>query len=224
MESKPYLSKGKFTKYASELGFRIFNIKSAYIVWRELGLHTNSRVGADTSKKYLEVINQHKGFFVPIIGALENYIINELHTLFTRSKEKSVPDFVRVLKSEGKNFESDLELFMKQHKDALGKIKTVRHKLTAHKDKKVEVNKIEVPNIKQYDELFHDMERLFNKITSEALNSSFWFYEDNSTEAQRDTHLLMDNLLRGETQRINENDVNYYRDLFNIGRSKWYDT
>jgi hypothetical protein len=42
-----------------------------------------------------------------------------------------------------------------------------------------------------------------------------------SREAVSDTHNMMNNLLRGEAQRVSEIDVEYIDGVFEDGRRKW---
>jgi len=216
--------KARLIKKAGGVGLRLFAVRSAYLVWRELGLHTNSRVDPEASKAYLGGINTHKGFFVPVINALDCYLPVELDTIINQSGKDSFQQLIKGMRGIGKDYQSEFLVLIKKHSDAIKKINTLRDKVYAHKDRKVNLSMMTMPSVQQYDELFEDLQNFFNRITSDALDHSTWFFQDKDMEAQADTHLVMDNLLRGEAQRINEIDVELHRKLFEDGRRHWEST
>ena len=91
-----------------------------------------------------------------------------------------------------------------------------RNQYYAHKSF-ADILKLPPSSDKEFQELFADIIDLLNEANS-YFGNSVVFVDDAIT----DTHDMMNNLLRGEKQRLEEVQVEYISALYEAGRNKWH--
>lgn len=203
------------------LGRRLFHIENFYLIYCELGLHYNKAINPDSSKAYLEVINSHKGFFLPVQEALRATMTIELSSFIISKDNKSIRKAIEDLKniSGGLDLTSEHNKLLKKHAKIIDHIEKFRNRYYAHKTN-ADLLKLPTSSDKEFQELFIDIKGLLNKAHGHFKNA-IWFMEDDSRESVKDTHDMMDNLLRGESQRIREIDVEYISSVYEDGKREW---
>lgn len=208
-------------KLLDYLGQRLFNIENFYLIYSELGLHYNKAVNPDSSKAYLEIINSHKGFFIPVQEALRATLTVELNTFIVSKDFKSLRRAIELLKDikGGVDLTAEYKDLEEKHANALKHIKDFRKKYYAHKTN-AELSKLKSSSDKELQELFEDIKSLLNKAHAH-FGKANWYMEGDSRESVKDTHDLMNCLLRGESQRLSEINVEYISEVYKDGKRKW---
>lgn len=205
------------------LAQRLFHIENYYLIYCELGLHRNKAINQDTSKAYLNVINQHKGFFIPVEESLRCTLTIELCS-FVVAKERKYKSLGRVIDElkklpEAPDLSSNYNKLVNKHKNIIVHIEKFRNQYYAHKSF-ADLLKLPSSSDQEFRALFADLKDLLNEADSYFGNVT-WFMDDESSEAVNDTHLLMNNLLRGEAQRIQEIELEYISESYRSGRRDW---
>jgi hypothetical protein len=215
------LSADAVNKLLNKLGSQLFNIENYYLIYSELGLHYNKAVNEDSAKAYLGVINSHKGFFIPTQNALRSALTVELHQFIVANDEESLQKAIVYLSMlDGVlDLNNDYKVLLNKNKNAIKHLSDFRNKYFAHKSG-VDTSKLVASSDKEFQELFTDIKELLNKASSH-FGSTTWFFDRDSTDAVKDTHDMMNNLLRGESQRLSEIDVEYTSNVYEDGRKKW---
>lgn len=209
-------------KLIDYLGFKLFDLEDTYLVLRELSLHYNRAAAGEAANEYLKVVNSNKGFFVPVIKALEFKLLVGIHSYLGKKDDRSLGKAINKLQAEkaGMNLVSEYNALVEKHKKLLDSVKIMRHKRLAH-DENIEIDEVETRSSdKQFMDLFEDTKNLLNKVQGHFENY-IWFMDEDARESIKDTHDMMNNLLRGEAQRIGEINVEYNHELFKSGRIKW---
>lgn len=205
------------------LGQRLFHIEDYYLVYSELGLHYNKAVNQDSSKAYLQVINSHKGFFLPAQEALRATLTVELCSFVVKKEQKykSIGRAINELRSlkDAPNLSGDYNALLKKHSNIISHIEKFRNQYYAHKSF-ADLLKLPTSSDKEFQDLFADLKELLNKAYG-YFDNTIWFMDGDARESIKDTHDMMNNLLRGEAQRISEIDVEYISAVYRDGRSKW---
>lgn len=203
-----------------EVNRRLFHIENAYLVRRELNLHFNRAVNAEASKKYLAVINSHKGFFVPVLESTLCYNLIGLNALLSSNDKKSLQKLVNKMQADGiADFRQDLANLRTKHEQSLNTITDLRMEYFAHFGE-IDLNSVGAVSEDAYIELFEDTKIFINKING-VFGRSVWYMDGDANETIKDTHDLMNNLLRGEAQRVSEIDVDLTSKIFEDGKSRW---
>lgn len=218
---KQAVSKESVQELLIKLGNQLFNIENYYLIYSELGLHYNIRVNEDAAKAYLEVINANKGFFMPVQNALRSALTVELNSFIVSQDAESLQGAIKQLRQlEGapdltKNYE-DLTL---KNANIMSHLMDFRNKYYAHKSGQ-DLSTLTPSSDKEFQELFEDIKELFNKVSS-YFGQAHWFMEGDARESVKDTHDMMNNLLRGEAQRLSEINIEFIDGLYGDGRRKW---
>jgi hypothetical protein len=205
------------------LGRRLFNIENYYLVYCELGLHYNKSVSEDSSKAYVNTINLHKGFFIPVQECLRATLTVELCSFVVKKerKYKSIGKAIEDIKKlpEAPDLSRDYNRLLTKHANIIKHIETFRNQYYAHKSF-ADLLKLPPSSDKEFQDLFTDLKKLVNKLHA-YFGNAVWFLEDDARESIKHTHDLMDNLLRGEGQHLNEINVEYISSVYLDGRKKW---
>jgi hypothetical protein len=214
-------SKEEIQSLLNKLGNQLFNIENYYLIYSELGLHYNKQVNEDAAKAYLKVINSEKGFFIPVQNALRSALTVELNSFIVSEDAESLRSAIRYLKElEGApDLTSNYSDLKKKNANIMTHLADFRNKYYAHKSGQ-DLSKLTASSDKEFQELFADIKELFNKAGA-YFGQAHWFMDRDSREAVSDTHNMMNNLLRGEAQRVSEIDVEYIDGVFEDGRRKW---
>jgi hypothetical protein len=215
------LPKKEVEKLIKKLGSQLFNIENYYLVYSELGLHSNSAVNSQSSKVYVEVMDSNKGFFIPVQNALRHALTVELHSFIVSKDWESFKNAIEHLKKleDGLNLLPDYSLLKKNNKKILNHIEGLRNQYFAHKSGQ-DLSKLPNSSDKEFQNLFFDIKKILNK-ASNYFGNQFWYMEGDSRESIKDTHDMMNNLLRGESRRLSEINVEYISDIYRIGKRKW---
>jgi len=205
----------------NELGKQLFNIENYYLIYSELGLHYNKSVNEDAAKAYLEVIDSSKGFFIPAQNALRSALTVELNSFIVSQDVESLQSAIQYLKQlEGApDLTKDYADLKKKNANVMKHVADYRNKYYAHKSGQ-DLSKLATSNDKEFQELFEDIKELFNKAGS-YFGQAHWFMDRDARQAVNDTHHMMNNLLRGEAQRLSEINIEYINDVYEDGRRKW---
>jgi len=211
-------------KLLDYLGQRLFHIENFYLIYSELGLHYNKAVNPDSSKAYLEIINSHKGFFMPIQEALRATLTVELNTFIVSKDFKSLRRAIELLKDieSGVDLTAEYENLKEKNGNVLKHIEEFRKKYYAHKTS-ADLSKLRSASDKEYQELFEAIKELLNKAHGH-FGKANWYMEGDSRESIKDTHDLMNCLLRGESQRLSEINVEYISSIYESGKRNWMKT
>lgn len=208
------------------LGRRLFSIENYYLIYSELGLHYNRTVNPDSSKAYLKVINSHKGFFVPVQETLRATLTVELCSFVVKKerKYKSIGRAIDELKTleNAPNLNSDYDALLQKHSNIISHIEKFRNQYYAHKSFADLLN-LPTSSDKEFQDLFEDLKELLNK-AHRYFGNALWFMDGGSRDSIKDTHDLMNNLLRGEAQRLSEIDVEYISGIYEDGKRKWMES
>lgn len=216
-------TKDKVWTLLQYLAQRLFHIENYYLIYSELGLHYNKAVNPDTAKAYLDVINSYKGFFLPVQEALRATFTVELCSFVVKKerKYKSIGKAIDDLKSlpNAPDLNSQYNSLLSKHANAIDHIEKFRNQYYAHKSF-ADLLKLPSSSDKEFQDLFADLKRLLNKAHS-YFGNAVWFMEDSARESLKDTHDMMNNLLRGEAQRLSEIEVEFIDGVYEDGRRKW---
>lgn len=179
----------------------IYVSKSAYNGWKMLRYsRSKDTVGEELVNRYIEIYTCYPEFFV----------ITERSFLITWVTQVLHPfDGHPLAMSFRKLSENKLEDFLSKnnHQEIYRKLKDVRDKLFAHRDKDIDGLDLSIPPIDQMDLFFDELEKLYSDITREIDNSSTTFMNTDNIKHQVES--LFMNLERGEAQRRKEIDINY---------------
>ena len=205
------------------LGQRLFHVENYYLIYSELGLHYNKAVNQDSSKAYLGVISSHKGFFLPVQETLRATLTVELCSFVVKKEQKykSIGRAINELKTlqGAPDLSSDYDTLLQKHSNIISHIEKFRNQYYAHKSF-ADLLKLPTSSDKEFQNLFEDLKQLLNKAHN-YFGNTIWFMDGDSRESIKDTHDLMNNLLRGEAQRQSEIDVEYISGVYEDGRRKW---
>jgi len=199
---------------------RFFHIENAYIVRRELYLHFNKAVSPEASIKYLEIINSYRGFFVPLLESALSYALIGLNALISSNDKQSLQKLINKIQTDGlADFRTELKTLRTKHEKTLSSIADLRMEYFAHLGD-IDLDEVEPVSDDDYIKLFEDTKTLVNKINNEY-GRTVWYMDGDANETIKHTHELMNNLMRGEAQRLGEIDVEYISTVFKDGREKW---
>lgn len=214
-------TKEEIKQLIDKLGQQLFNIENCYLIYSELGLHYNKSVNSESSRAYLEVINSNKGFFIPVQNALRLAFTVELNSFIVSNDQESLRKVIEYLKKldGGPDLTGDYSLLKSKNIKILKHIGGLRNQYYAHKSGQ-DLSKLPPSSDKEFQELFIEIKKLFNKAGG-YFGQQHWFMEGDSRESIKDTHDMLNNLLRGESQRISEINVEYISDMYQIGKAKW---
>ena len=205
------------------LAQRLFHIENYYLIYSELGLHYNKAVNADSAKAYLEIINSHKGFFLPVQEALRATFTVELCSFVVKKerKYKSIGKAIDDLKTlpNAPDLNAEYNALLRKHTKVIDHIEKFRNQFYAHKSF-ADLLKLPSSSDKEFQDLFAELKELLNK-THAYFGNTVWFMEDSARESLKDTHDMMNNLLRGEAQRLSEIEVEFISGVYEDGRRKW---
>jgi hypothetical protein len=202
------------------LATRLFHVENFYLIYCELGLHYNKRVSEDSAKAYLKVINSNKGFFLPVQEALRSTLTVELYTFIVSKDYKSLPKAIEHLKSiNGPDLSSEYGKLKQNNQNIFKHLTKFRNGYYAHKTN-AKLGKLPSSSDREFQQLFQDTKNLLNSASS-YFDKSHWFLDGISRQSIKDTHDMMDNLLRGEAQRLSEIDVDLVSNLYQDGKRKW---
>lgn len=207
-------------KLLEDINSKFFHIENAYLVRRETYLHFNKAVNPETAEAYIKVITSLKGFFMPILESSLSFYTIGLNSLVSSKDTKSLEKLVNKLQANGIDYRKDLEILRKDHEKTLKSLTDLRMGYFAHAGN-IDMNLVDPISENAHIKLFDDLKSFLNKVNSEVFQEVVWYMEGEAREAIKDTHDMMDNLLRGETQRISEIDVDYISDTFTAEKKKW---
>ena len=203
------------------LGARLFSIENYYHIYSELGLHYNKAVNQASSKKYLEVINRHKGFFMPVQEALRATLTVELCSFVVKKerKYKSIGRAIDDLKGlpGAPDLNDSYDALLEKNSNTISHLEKFRNQYYAHKSY-ADLLTLPTSSDKEFRELLDDLEELLNS-AMRYFDAGMWFMKD---EAVDDTHSLMNNLIRGEAQRVSEVETEYISEVYRHGRNEWH--
>ncbi len=209
-----YITDPETLKLCKRLNFKVFEIRSLFIVWKYLHSIINATVvGRDSAEKNLELVNRHVGFFNPTSKAIQSTLIIDLHKLFTSKKnEVNIPNLLVALTARSKNYSEEFTQLQNSFETELGLIEKARNKLYAHEEDREPT--FTIPAVTKIGELIEELAALLNKISSECFGVSWVFQDEISLQAASDTQLLIDNLIRGESARIAQIDAEYQNRVY----------
>lgn len=202
------------------LGSRLFHIQNYYQIYSELGLHYNKAVNEESAKAYLNVINKHKAFFLPVQECLRATLTVELCS-FVVKKEQKYKSIGKAIKELSKlpnapDLSTEYNQLLQKNANVIEHIDEFRNQYYAHKSF-TDLVKLTPSSDKEFRVLFEDLKDLLNTANLYFGNTVVFINE--STD---DTHDLMNNLLRGEAQRLSEIEVEYIANIYQSGRHRWY--
>lgn len=207
-------------KLIDDINSKFFHIENAYLVRREIYLHFNKAVNKETAEAYLKLINSHKGFFMPMLEATLSFYTIGLNSLVSSNDKKSLEKLVNKLQVNGVDYRKNLEELREVHQKTLKSLTDLRMEYFAHAGN-IDLNLVDPISEDAHIKLFDDLKNFLNKVNSEVFHNVVWHMDEEAREAIKDTHDMMDNLLRGEAQRISEIDVEYIGETFIAEKKKW---
>ena len=207
-------------KLVNDINQKVFHIENAYLVRHEVYSHFNSAVNTDSAEAYLKVVSNHKGFFLPLLEGAQSYTMNNLNRLVSSNDKKSLEKLINKMQAAGEgNFMADLDKLRQKHTTILKTITDLRMEYFAHLGE-IDLNTYNPVSDDDYIKLFEDVKDLINRLNN-VYGNTVWYMDGDANETIKDTHDLMNNLLRGEASRISEIDVEYLSGVFSDGKSKW---
>jgi hypothetical protein len=215
------ISKEQVKGLLNKLGNQLFNIENYYLIYSELGMHYNIRVNEDAAKAYLEVINSNKGFFIPVQNALRSALTVELNSFIVSIDAESLQSAIQQLKllDGAPDLTEDYVSLKQKNANIMKHLTDFRNKYYSHKAGQ-DLTKLTASSDKEFQELFEDIKDLFNKAGS-YFGQAHWFMENTARESVKDTHDMMNNLLRGEAERLSDINVEFIDGAYEDGRRKW---
>lgn len=215
------LSGEEVKKLLNELGQQLFNIENYYLIYSELGLHYNKAVNPESSAVYVEMIDSHKGFFIPIQNALRSALTTELNTWIVSKDYESLRSAIESLRclDGAPDLTTDYVNLKSKNANIMKHIEDLRNKYYAHKTN-ANLAKLTSSSDKEFQRLFVDIKELFNKAYG-YFGHTTWYMEGSSRESVKDTHDLMNCLVRGESQRLSEINVEYISRIYESGKQNW---
>lgn len=209
-----YIEDKQAQDLARRLNNKVFQIRSAFYVWKYLSSLTNTTVvGEEAANKNLALINFHVGFFIPAITSLQTYLIIELHKLFEKKRiNESIEALIFPLKKRGRDYTDEFTGLRKAFDSEIKQIEDARHGFFAHKT--ISKDRFAIPSIKKIDELLLKLAEFLNKVSSEAFGNTWMIPEEKAMQAARDTELVISNLIRGEAARLADIDAEYRNSIF----------
>lgn len=177
----------------------IFEAFSSYNGWKMI-CHSRSDgvVSKEMAEKYTEIQKYHPEFFVMAErNFLISFVMLSLHSFDKRDDSFSL---YKIEKEKTENF-------VNQNNDVLEKLKTLRHKLFAHRDINMPLDQFIIPSVDDLDNFFEKLMKFYNELSYGVSNSTVIF--DNSLEIKRDIELMFQNLYRGEAMRRLEIDIEW---------------
>lgn len=213
--------KEKIKSLLDDINSAFFHIENAYLVRREVYLHFNKAVNQEAAESYLKVINSNKGFFLPLLESALSFYTIGLNQLVSSKDKKSLEKLVNKLLSNGVDYRTNLGKLRKDHAKTLNSLTDLRMERFAHAGS-IDLNLVDPISEDDHIKLFDDLKVFLNKINSEVFHNVVWHMEEDSREAIKDTHDMMNNLVRGEAQRVSEIDVEYISQTFSAERKEWF--
>lgn len=221
-DTKFYMMKDyeKINILIDDINEKFFHIENAYLVRREIYLHLNKAVNIETANAYSRIINSLRGFFAPILESTLSFYTIGLNSLVSSNDKQSLEKLVNKLQVNGVDYRQNLEALRKTHENTLKSLTDLRMGHFAHAGG-IDLNLVDPISEDAHIRLFDDLKNFLNKVNLEIFHNVVWYMDEESREAIKDTHDIMNNLLRGEAQRLNEIDVEYISDTFTAERKKW---
>lgn len=189
------------------LNNELFEIRSIYLVWRELEQSINTTVTEkNLVNENLSVQNRHIGFFGPVINSLRQSLVINLARLFDKRRDtESIPKVLDELKKYGLDFNDEYNSLSKEYAADLTQIKRVRDTYDAHRALHADPGLL--PSIIAFGELIERLSKFLSRVSGEAFGS-YWAYQgDESLQATRDTSLLLRTLKDGVNSRLTAVDA-----------------
>lgn len=206
-------------------------VVESYYIWRTLTFSRSiPEVGKDEAEKMAKTMSLYKDFFMPteqshlqifILGLMKLFDKDpqalSIHNLIKRIQINKhiitsgvLADINPHLKAIGaipEKYspinEKDVEHFyqlQEKYKNLIGNLKNIRDKQFAHTDMKIN-NGTFVPN--EIENLIEDVQGIFNKL-SNGFDLSATTWDHLKDDSIRNTKFLLENLERGEKQRLKE--------------------
>jgi hypothetical protein len=202
------------------LGNRLFHIQNYYQVYSELGLHYNKAVDSESSKVYLGAVNEHKGFFMPVQECLRATLTVELCSFIVKKerKYKSIGKLIDDLKELPKapDLNEKYDQLLRKNANIANHLEKFRNQYFAHKSF-ADSFKLPPSSDKEFQELLSDIFKLLSEANA-YFETDIYFVD----AASADTHNLMNNLLRGGSQRFDDAYIEHISNRYEAGRDKWH--
>jgi len=206
-------------------------VVESYYIWRTLTFARSiPEVGKEKAENNAKLVNLYKEFFIPteqshlqtfILGLMKffdkdsralsiNALIKQIEEnkdVFTSEILESIHPHLKEIGAITQNYlpisQESIDYFEKlyeKHKNLINNLKDIRDKQFAHTDMQA-IEGTFVPN--EIEELIEDLQEMFNKLShSFDISSTIWNYL--KEDSIRSTRLLLENLERGEIQRLVE--------------------
>lgn len=177
----------------------IFEAFSVYNCWKIIFFSRSNKVVSDEmAEKYKEIQSYHPKFFTLIERAfLINFVLLILHSFDKRDDSFSL---FKVNKEETDNF-------ILENQEVINKLKSLRNKIFAHKDNETKLSDYQIPPVKDLDNFFENLIKLYNKLTIVVDDSVTKFTK--VKEIKDEIECLLMNLYRGEAIRKKEIDIKW---------------
>jgi len=216
------MGKEELKELLDDINRRFFHTENAYFVRRELYLHFNIAVNEETAIAYRKVINDLKGFFMPVLESALSYYMIGINQLVNSNDKKSLEKYINLLQVNGcGDYRKELAELRAGHRKTLISYADMRMGHFAHAGD-IDLNNVEPISEDGHITLFNDIRALLDRINLDIFGDVIWHQKGDARESVKDTQDLMSNLLRGEKVRVDEIDVEYMRDVYESGRTKWF--
>ena len=215
------LAAGKYQGLVDKINALFWNIENAYTVRREIYLHYNVSVNREAADAYLKIINGYKGFFIPLMLSAQSFFIIGLNQLVNSTDKRSIEKLVNKLQAEGiKDYRKELMELRKKHEKVLRFLTELRMEQLAHLGE-LKLETLDPVSEHEIMQLFEDTHELLDGINMDVFGNQVWREDRITRETIKDTVDVMNVLLMGEQQRLNNNHVNYLSKVYENGRDRW---
>lgn len=190
------IDKSKEIKYFRDC---IWEAKCAYNAWKMIVYAQSSEIVGPRAHEYVAIQNYHPHFFQIVRSALlTRFTILLMHVF---EKRKDSLSLIKIIAPD------EVAPFMEIHQETIDKIEKFRHERLAHRKKDSLEDIYQIPSVDNMTSFFHDLEHIYNKLSSAVEKSSTYF--QGADDVKRDIELLYMNLERGEVIRKKEIDIKW---------------
>lgn len=197
---------------------RMFTALESFHLWKKMNALMNvNEVGPEVAQKNVDIFRKHWDFFHPVMAGAYKMFIIDLSIFFDAEKYEDTFSLHKLVESIKENIsETEYKDLLKKIKDikqkhgpAINLLLTLRNSDVAHQ--KMEKKK-RLIIYKEIEDLFVGVQEILN-LLSKYFNGAFTVWDHVGKNVEHGTEWVMENLERGEKDRLKEIEEKYKVDL-----------